>query len=99
MTLNCCIQRHHQQGVRRAADGTKRFVGPGYENFGILYDDTLSDLEDLKAYLNTGRHPKLDMRKLRTRMSRAESGLSHKHSNAGSAAASSVAGSGNGELF
>lgn len=83
-----------------AADGTKRFVGPGYESFGILYDDTLSDLEDLKAYLHTGRHPKLDMRKLRTRASRVESGnLSQKPSNTGSLAASSLAGSGNGELF
>lgn len=80
----------------RAADGTKRFVGPGYENFGVLYDDTLSDLEDLKVYLHTGRHPKLDLRKLRPRTSRAESGhLSQRLSNAGS----SIAGSGNGELF
>jgi hypothetical protein len=75
-------------------------VGKGYEHFGILYDDTLSDLEDLKAYLITGRHPKQDIRRLKTRMSRAESDtLTHKASNAGSQAASSANGSVNGELF
>jgi hypothetical protein len=82
-----------------AADGTKRFVGPGYEQFGILYDDTLSDLEDLKAYLITGRHPKLDMHKLKTRGSQRDSpSLSHKPST-GSQAARSCNGSANGELF
>jgi hypothetical protein len=77
-----------------AADGTKRFIGPGFENFGILYDDTLSDLEDLKAYLHCGKHPKLEMRKSRRRMSRGESGaLSQRPSGNGSIAASSAQGS------
>ena len=80
-----------------AADGTKRFVGPGYENFGVLYDDMLSDLEDLKAYIHTGRHPKLDLCKTRTRMSRAESGMSQRLSNAGSFRSSAL-GSTNGDV-
>lgn len=59
----------------------KQFVGIGFENLGFLYDETMADLEDLREYCISGRHPKLEMRKLSRRtMTRADSSLSMKRS-------------------
>eukprot|EP00892_Ulva_mutabilis_P012806 jgi/Ulvmu1/9899/UM057_0056.1 len=75
---------HHASTVtdHPAGDlGSKQFVGPGFENLGFLYDDTMGDLEDLREYCISGRHPKLELRKSSRRtMTRAESSLSTRRS-------------------
>jgi hypothetical protein len=59
------------------------FVGPGFEHVGNLYDERLADLEDLKAYTLTSRHPKEDMHKAKQLMPRSESVMSRRLSSTG----------------
>lgn len=55
-------------------------MGPGYEHVGILYDERMVQLEDLRAYARTGRHPIEEMRAARQQMRRMESVTSRRMS-------------------
>jgi hypothetical protein len=50
----------------------------------MLYGEHLADLEDLKAYILTGRHPKEDLRRAKQAMARTQSSESGRQSNSGS---------------
>lgn len=79
-------QQWHDESVGES--GSKQYVGPGFENLAFVYDDMMADLEDLKEYCISGRHPKLEMRKSSRRtMTRAESSLSMKRSSLSGSAA------------
>jgi hypothetical protein len=58
----------------------KQYVGPGFEHVGVLYDERLAALEDLRAYLLTGRHPREEMRVARQQLNRIESVVSRRTS-------------------
>ena len=61
-------------------------MGPGWEAVGALYGERLAGLEDLKAYLHTGRHPKEAVRRARPQLGHSDSRLSSQASSCGSTA-------------
>ena len=60
------------------------YIGPAWAHLGSLYDDRLADLEDLRAYCKTGRHPKEEMRRAKLALATAESIASRKLSSSSS---------------
>jgi hypothetical protein len=58
----------------------KQYIGPGFEHVGVLYDERMAVLEDLRAYLLTGRHPREEMRVARQQLNRIESVMSRRAS-------------------
>jgi hypothetical protein len=50
----------------------------------MLYGEHLADLEDLKAYVLTGRHPKEDLKRVKQALGHTESLVSSRLSDASS---------------
>lgn len=67
------------------------YVGPGWGGVGSLYDERLAELEDLRAYARTGRHPKEEMRKARAALANAESLMARRQSGGAATASTAVA--------